>query len=134
MRKEDIKSNVLILSEEEHLEKHPEIRHSKNYFKTCEEYVINELEELKEQNDTLKVTNEKLMDVAEKFDRVLELIQKYASCEGEKVFVSIYGWKTDKVESADYELFMELCGLEEKENKDHDNGRKEQKAGRSTEG
>lgn len=114
MRKADIKSNVLILSEEEHLEKHPEIRHHR----TCEEYVINELEELKEQNDTLKVTNEKLMDVAERFDRVLELIQKYASCEGEKVFVSIYGWKSDKVESADYELFMELCGLEEKENED----------------
>ena len=85
---------------------------------TCEEYVIKELENSKSTNKTLMMENETLMELHSKFERLLELIKKYASCEGDKVFVSIYGWKTDKVESADYELFMELGGLKEKENED----------------
>jgi hypothetical protein len=85
---------------------------------TCEEYVIKELENAKSTNKTLTMENETLMELHSKFERLVELIKKYAEVEPEKLYLSIYGWRIDKEERQDFKDFIELCGLEVKENED----------------
>ena len=85
---------------------------------TCEEYVIKELENSKSTNKTLMMENETLMELHSKFERLLELIKKYAEVEPEKLRISIYGWRFDKEEAVDFKEFIELCELEVKENED----------------
>ena len=58
------------------------------------------------------------MELHSKFKRLLELIKKYAEVEPEKLRISIYGWIIDKEERQDFKDFIELCGLEVKENED----------------
>jgi len=85
---------------------------------TCEEYVIKELENAKSTNKTLTMENETLMELHSKFERLVELIKKYAEVEGEKIYLHIYGWRIDNEERQDFKEFVELCELEVKENED----------------
>ena len=89
---------------------------------TCEEYVIDQLREVNVQNEILEnqniKLNSKLDEVTDRLSRILEIIQKYAEVEPEKLYLTIYGWKSYGEETADFKEFVELCELEVKENED----------------